>query len=212
MAGAVSRLHRHGRRRCWAGAFRSDVRRRRRTCARPAIGLLQDLLYLGVNVVLALIGLLLTTRRPEHRISWVLAITASGERSAASVRVRGRGARRGPRLSPGWACRRLVRQLVVASRARPAIECTAPAHAGRPPGIASVVAHSGRRRGGDGTRVGRRLGLSYVRARRGEPIENPLALDIPAVIAAGVVGAILVIGGLGRVARGIRSALPKVRR
>ena len=30
-----------------------------------------------------------------------------------------------------------------------------------------------------------------------EPIENPLALDIPAVIAAGVVGAILVIGGLG---------------
>ena len=30
-----------------------------------------------------------------------------------------------------------------------------------------------------------------------ESIENPLALDIPAVIAAGVVGAILVIGGLG---------------
>jgi signal transduction histidine kinase len=32
--------------------------------------------YLGVNVVLALIGVLLTTRRPEHPISWVLAITA----------------------------------------------------------------------------------------------------------------------------------------
>jgi hypothetical protein len=32
--------------------------------------------YLGVNVVLALIGVLLTTRRPEHRISWVLAIMA----------------------------------------------------------------------------------------------------------------------------------------
>ena len=32
--------------------------------------------YLGCNVVLALIGLLLTTRRPEHRISWVLAVMA----------------------------------------------------------------------------------------------------------------------------------------
>jgi hypothetical protein len=40
----------------------------------------KNLLFLGVNVVLALIGLLLTTRRPEHRISWVLAITALWER------------------------------------------------------------------------------------------------------------------------------------
>ena len=32
--------------------------------------------YLGINLVLALTGLLLTTRRPEHRISWVLAATA----------------------------------------------------------------------------------------------------------------------------------------
>jgi hypothetical protein len=39
-------------------------------------GSYKNLLYLGVNVVLALIGLLLTTRRPEHPISWVLAITA----------------------------------------------------------------------------------------------------------------------------------------
>jgi signal transduction histidine kinase len=37
-------------------------------------GAYQTLVYLGVNVVLALIGVLLTTRRPEHPISWVLAI------------------------------------------------------------------------------------------------------------------------------------------
>ena len=39
-------------------------------------GTYKTLLYLGGNVVLALIGLLLTTRRPEHPISWVLAIMA----------------------------------------------------------------------------------------------------------------------------------------
>ena len=39
-------------------------------------GSYKTLSYLGVNVVLAVIGLLLTTRRPQHRISWVLAITA----------------------------------------------------------------------------------------------------------------------------------------
>ena len=41
-----------------------------------ANGTYKTLPYLGVNVVLALIGVLLTTRRPEHRISWVLAIMA----------------------------------------------------------------------------------------------------------------------------------------
>ena len=39
-----------------------------------ANGTVKQVLYLGVNVVVALIGVLLTTRRPEHRISWVLAI------------------------------------------------------------------------------------------------------------------------------------------
>ena len=41
-----------------------------------ATGTYKTFPYLGVNVVLALIGVLLTTRRPEHRISWVLAIMA----------------------------------------------------------------------------------------------------------------------------------------
>ena len=41
-----------------------------------ANGTVKQVVYLGVDVVLALIGLLLTTRRPEHRISWVLAIMA----------------------------------------------------------------------------------------------------------------------------------------
>jgi two-component system, NarL family, sensor kinase len=36
----------------------------------------KTLVYLGVNVVLALIGVLLTSRRPEHTISWVLTIMA----------------------------------------------------------------------------------------------------------------------------------------
>ena len=39
-------------------------------------GTYKALSYLGVNVVLGLIGVLLTTRRPEHPISWVLAIIA----------------------------------------------------------------------------------------------------------------------------------------
>jgi two-component system, NarL family, sensor kinase len=36
----------------------------------------KTLAYLGANAVLALLGALLTTRMPEHPISWVLAITA----------------------------------------------------------------------------------------------------------------------------------------
>jgi hypothetical protein len=39
-------------------------------------GTYNTLIYLGASVVLALIGLLLTTRRPEHPVSWILAITA----------------------------------------------------------------------------------------------------------------------------------------
>ena len=49
-------------------------------------GAYKTLPYLGLNVVIALIGLLLTTRRPQHRISWVL------RRSVAPRRCR-RGAR-----------------------------------------------------------------------------------------------------------------------
>ena len=39
-------------------------------------GSYKNVLFVGANVVIALIGLLLTTRMPEHPISWVLAITA----------------------------------------------------------------------------------------------------------------------------------------
>ncbi len=54
------------------------------TCAVVVVALALDLhtgtyktlSYLGVNVVLGLIGVLLTSRRPEHPISWVLAIIA----------------------------------------------------------------------------------------------------------------------------------------
>ena len=78
MAGAVATARR-GRRRVWLG---------RGVCALTSTavvaalaldvqsGSYKNLPFLGVNVVLALIGLLLTTRRPEHPISWVLAITA----------------------------------------------------------------------------------------------------------------------------------------
>ena len=39
-------------------------------------GTYKTLVYLGVNVVLGLIGVLLTTRRPKHPISWLLAAIA----------------------------------------------------------------------------------------------------------------------------------------
>ena len=39
-------------------------------------GTYKTLIYLGGNVFLALIGLMLTTRRPEHPISWLLAVMA----------------------------------------------------------------------------------------------------------------------------------------
>src|SRR3954452_220091 len=41
-----------------------------------ATGTFKTFPYLGVNLALALIAVLLTTQRPEHRISWVLAIMA----------------------------------------------------------------------------------------------------------------------------------------
>ena len=46
-------------------------------------GSFKNVLYLGVNVVLGVIGLLLDERRPEHPISWVMAFTAFGGRLAA---------------------------------------------------------------------------------------------------------------------------------
>jgi signal transduction histidine kinase len=39
-------------------------------------GTYKTVLYLGANGVLAVIGVLLTTRRPEHPVSWVLALSA----------------------------------------------------------------------------------------------------------------------------------------
>ena len=78
VAGAVSTArHRERRARLGRGVFALTS-----TAVVAALALdvqsgsYEGLVFLGVNVVLALIGLLLTTRRPEHPISWVLAITA----------------------------------------------------------------------------------------------------------------------------------------
>lgn len=161
-------------------------------------GSYKNLLFLGVNVVLALIGLLLTTRRPEHPISWVLAITAAwgsigGLVNAYAIEalVADPGSVPGG-LAAAWfdnwwwlpglalplgALLLLMPDGHLASRRWWPV----PAAVAAGTVLASVAVAAS----------------PTFELGAAEPIENPLALDIPAVIAAGVVGVILVIGGLG---------------
>ena len=177
-------------------------------------GTYKTLVYLGGNVVLALIGA--PADDSQARASDFVGAGGHGplgDGRRSRLRVRGRGARRGPRLSPGWARRRLARQLVVASRARLAAERVAAADAGRPSRVASVVARTRRRNRRDGARRRspsrfRRRSISCGRRRS----RTRLPLDSSAVIVAGIVGVILVIAGLCASLVGLRSALPQVRR
>lgn len=160
-------------------------------------GSFKNVLYLGVNVVLALIGLLLTTRRPDHPISWVLATTAvwgSLGGLAYAYAVAALVADPGS-LPGGLAAAWLDNWWWLPGLALPLgalLLLTPDGHlASRRwwPVPASVTA-------------GTVLASVAVAAAptfdlgAAEPIENPLALETPAVIAAGVVGVILVIGGL----------------
>jgi signal transduction histidine kinase len=161
-------------------------------------GSFKNVLYLGVNVVLALIGLLLTTRRPEHPISWVLAITAvwgSVGGLAYAYAVEALVADPGS-LPGGLAAAWLDSWWWLPGLALPLSALL----------ILMPDGHLASRRWWPvpaAVTAGTVLGSVAVAASptfelgAAEPIENPLALDSPAVIAAGVVGAILVIGGLG---------------
>jgi signal transduction histidine kinase len=161
-------------------------------------GSFKNVLYLGVNVVLALIGLLLTTRRPEHPISWVLAITAvwgSVGGLAYAYAVEALVADPGS-LPGGLAAAWLDSWWWLPGLALPLSALL----------ILMPDGHLASRRWWPvpaAVTAGTVLGSVAVAASptfelgAAEPIENPLALDSAAVIAAGVVGAILVIGGLG---------------
>jgi signal transduction histidine kinase len=173
------------------------------TAAALAAGLALDLhlraystlVYHFVDVALALIAVLLTTRRPEHPISWVLALTAFGwalggiaHPYAVEALVANPGSLPGG-MAAAW------------------IDNWLPALA-LPMSVLLVLMPDGRlasRRwwpAPAAVAVGTLLGSFAVSAsptfdlgttRR---IENPLALDTPAVIGAGIAGAILVIAGL----------------
>ena len=170
--------------------------------------------YLGVNVVLALIGVLLTTRRPEHPISWVLAImalwgTVGGLCYAYAVEalVADPGSLPGGLVAawvdnwwwlPGLALP-LSALLLLMPDGHLASRRWWP--------VPAVVA------------VGTVLGSVAVSASptfdlgTATPIENPLArAGGTAVVVAGIVGVILVDRRPGRVARGLRRPLPPLRR
>lgn len=155
------------------------------------------LVYVGVNEALALIAVLLTTRRPEHPISWVLAVTALmwavgplAHAYAAEALVAD------PESLPGglaaawldnWAwlpalALPLSALLLLMPDGHLASRRWWPVPAVVVVGtVAASLAVSGSPTFDLGT---------------AEPIDNPLSLDVPAVIVIGIVGAILVIAGL----------------
>jgi signal transduction histidine kinase len=192
---------RHGRRRVWLGrgvfaltstafiaALALDVRS----------GSYKNVLFLGVNVVLALIGLLLTTRKPEHRISWVLALTAFwGSLGGLMYAYAVEALVADPGSLPGgiaaawfdnwWWLPGLALPLSALLLLMPDGYL-----ASRQWWPVPVAVATGTLLGSVAVSASPTFDLGAA-----EPIENPLALDIPAVIAAGVVGVILVIAGLG---------------
>ncbi len=160
-------------------------------------GTYKTLTFLGVNVVLALIGLLLTTRRPEHPISWVLAITAFGWAIGG--------------LAYAYAIQALVANpgFLLGGHAAAWVDnwWWLPALA-LPLSALLLLMPDGRLASRRWWPVPAAVALGTVLASSAvsmQPtfdlgtavtIENPLALDTPAVIVAGIVGAILVIAGL----------------
>ena len=161
-------------------------------------GSYEGLVFLGVNVVLALIGLLLTTRRPEHPISWVLAITAFwGSIGGLLYAYAIEALVEDPGSLPGglaaawfdnwWWLPGLALPLSALLLLMPDGHLVSRGWWPVPTAVAA----------------GTILASAAVAASptfdlgTATPIENPLAFDTPAVIAAGVIGAVLVIGGLG---------------
>jgi signal transduction histidine kinase len=157
----------------------------------------RNLLFLGVNVVLSLIGLLLTTRRPEHRISWVLAITALwGSLGGFVYAYAVEALVVDPGSLPGglaaawfdnwWWLPGLALPMSALLLLMPDGHLESPRWWPVPAAVAA-----GTVLGSVAVSASPTFDLGTATA-----IENPLALDIPAVIVVGVVGVILVIGGL----------------
>ena len=200
VAGAVSTArHRERRARLGRGVFALTS-----TAVVAALALdvqsgsYEGLVFLGVNVVLALIGLLLTTRRPEHPISWVLAITAFwGSIGGLLYAYAIEALVEDPGSLPGglaaawfdnwWWLPGLALPLSALLLLMPDGHLVSRGWWPVPTAVAA----------------GTILASAAVAASptfdlgTATPIENPLAFDTPAVIAAGVIGAVLVIGGLG---------------
>jgi signal transduction histidine kinase len=200
MAGSVSTV-RPVRRRVWLGrgvfalTFTAVVAA---LALEVQSGSYKNLVYLGVTVVLALIGLLLTTRRPEHPISWVLAITAVwGSIGGLVYAYANKALVADPGSLPGglgaawldnwWWLPGFALPLSALLLLMPDGHLASRRWWPVPTAVAA------------GTVVASVAVAASPTFELGaaEPIDNPLALDIPAVIAAGVVGVILVIGGLG---------------
>ena len=154
------------------------------------------LLYLGVNGILALIAAVLTTRRPENAISWVLALTAvwgviGGLLHAYAIEVLTVSTWLPGGLAAAWAdnwwwlpgfALSLGALLVLMPDGHLASRAWWP--------VPTAVL------------LGTVLGSIAVSASptfdlgTAAPIENPLARDIPAIEVVGVAGAILVVVGL----------------
>jgi signal transduction histidine kinase len=159
-------------------------------------GTYRTLAYVGVAEALALMGIVLTTRMPEHRISWVLAISALGWAiSSLAFAYAVEALVADPGSLPGglaaawfdnWAwlpglALPLAAMLLLMPDGRLASRRWWPVPAGVIAGtVLGVVGVSGSR--------------TFDLA--GTAVANPLAAETFAVAAAGVVGAVLVIGGL----------------
>jgi signal transduction histidine kinase len=152
--------------------------------------------YVAVAEALALIGVLLTTRIPEHRVSWVLAFSALGwaiSDLAFAYAVEALVADPGG-LPAGLAAAWLDNWAWLPGLALPLAAMLLLIPDGRLashrwwPIPASVVA---------GTTLGSfAVSASPTFDLTGTTVANPLALDSIAVAAAGTVGAVLVVGGL----------------
>ena len=149
-------------------------------------GTYKTLPYLGLNVVIALIALLLTTRRPSTGSPGCWRARRLGEVGGVFYGYAVEALVTDPGSLPGglvaawfdnwWWLPGLVLPL-----------CAASADARRPPGVAPMVARPGRRGRRDGPRLGRGLGLADIRPRTATPIENPLARDGgTAIVVAGI--------------------------
>jgi hypothetical protein len=197
VASAVyARLMAHRRRTGWIVFALSSVACMTALALDLHTGTYRTLAYVGVAEALALMGIVLTTRIPEHRISWVLAISALGwaiSNLAFAYAVEALVTDPG-KLPGGLAAAWFDNWAWLPGLALPLAAMLLLMPDGR---LASrrwwpvpVCVIAGTALGVVGVSSSRTFDLA------GTAVANPLAADTFAVAAAGVVGAVLVIGGL----------------